>query len=426
MHALVSRPSERPDASVAYGGAREREPGPRAHASILTSRRAAFSCCCPWVPGLAALARDRRTAASPPIPQHDERAVVVIAPLELVEARGRGEAGLGRLLHHHERIRREPSARLRAGERLLRQAPPVGRVEKGERERRERMRRAELGRVAPEHAGDAGEPERGDVLAQQRARLRGVVDEQREGGTARERLEPERAGAGEEIEHARAGDGVAISVNEDIEQRLAQAVGGRPDRPRFRRDQRAPAQAPADDAHQRLLGRAPRRPRRFSRRASSGCPIRSGSVRRRWRAGGRLSGASALDGSRVLAVLSSPRKRGPIFQRPRCGARWVPACAGTTGFAGGSMRGPAKSAPAWAATRAPSCSRRVRVLASSIAPTASSPSWNGPNDTRIRRLTASPRCPSTFVTSRCLPSRIAKVSQTLLPWARSTVASTDP
>jgi hypothetical protein len=28
--------------------------------------------------------------------------------------------------------------------------------------------------------------------------------------------------------------------------------------------------------------------------------------------------------------LSSPRKRGPIFQRPQCMARWVPACAGTT------------------------------------------------------------------------------------------------
>src|SRR5262245_66679313 len=28
--------------------------------------------------------------------------------------------------------------------------------------------------------------------------------------------------------------------------------------------------------------------------------------------------------------LSSPRKRGPIFQRPASVARWVPACAGTT------------------------------------------------------------------------------------------------
>jgi hypothetical protein len=55
------------------------------------------------------------------------------------------------------------------------------------------VRGAELGGVAPEDAGDAGEPERGDVLAQQRARLGGVVDEQREGGAARERLEPERA-----------------------------------------------------------------------------------------------------------------------------------------------------------------------------------------------------------------------------------------
>src|SRR5262245_47246542 len=37
-----------------------------------------------------------------------------------------------------------------------------------------------------------------------------------------------------------------------------------------------------------------------------------------------------------------------------------------------------------------------------------------------------PRWPSTFLTSRFLPSRIAKVSQTLLPWARSTAASIAP
>src|SRR6266849_7905103 len=31
------------------------------------------------------------------------------------------------------------------------------------------------------------------------------------------------------------------------------------------------------------------------------------------------------------SAMSSPRKRGPIFQRPRCAAPWVPAFAGTTG-----------------------------------------------------------------------------------------------
>ena len=32
----------------------------------------------------------------------------------------------------------------------------------------------------------------------------------------------------------------------------------------------------------------------------------------------------------TISSLSSPRRRGPIFQRPECLARWVPAFAGTT------------------------------------------------------------------------------------------------
>ena len=100
---------------------------------------------------------------------------------------------------------------------------------------------------------DAAEPQRRDVLAQERARLGAVVDEQRERRAARERFEPERAGAGKKIEHARAGDRIAVGVSEDVEQRLAQPVGGRPHRLRPRRRERAPAQAAADDAHQRFL-----------------------------------------------------------------------------------------------------------------------------------------------------------------------------
>ncbi len=85
------------------------------------------------------------------------------------------------------------------------------------------------------------------------------------------------------------------------------------------------------------------------------------------------------------------------------------------------IRASQSARPARRAARARSASAPPRS-----APSAISPSWNGPNDTRIRRLTASPRWPSTFFTSRFLPSRIAKVSQTLAPCARSTVASIDP
>src|SRR5262249_5376241 len=230
-----------------------------------------------------------------------------------------------------------------------------------------------------------------DVLAQQCARLGAVVDEQRKGRAARERLEPERAGAGEEIEHARAGDRIVIGVDEDVEQRLAQPVGGRPDGLRLRRGERAAAQPSADDAHQRRSLGARRRPRRLSRRAGSPWPMRSGSTRRRLRLSSRRAGARGG---------AAGASRSPI--------------------------GPEKSAPAKAMRRSPSWSRRVRVFTSAISPGARSASWNGPNDTRIRRLTLRPRWPSTFFTSRFLPSRIAKLSQTLLPWVRSTVASIEP
>ena len=69
------------------------------------------------------------------------------------------------------------------------------------------MRGAELGRVAAEDLRDAAEAERLDIFAQQRARLGAVIDEQRKGRAARDRLDAERAGAGEQIEHPRTGDG---------------------------------------------------------------------------------------------------------------------------------------------------------------------------------------------------------------------------
>src|SRR5712691_8668369 len=142
---------------------------------------------------------------SPAVAKHNEGGVVVAALLELVESRGRGEAGACRLLDDDQRGRREPAAGAGRGQRRFGQAAAVGRIEKGERERLDRMRHAELARIAPENAGDAAQAQRHDILAQQGARLGSVVDEQRKCRAARERLEPERAGAGEEIEHARAG-----------------------------------------------------------------------------------------------------------------------------------------------------------------------------------------------------------------------------
>src|ERR687888_156890 len=187
-----------------------------------------------WVPACAGttpyVPNERRPHASPAVTKHDKRGVVVTAPLKLLEALGRGEGGACRLLHNRERARDEPTAGARRGERRFGERAPIGRIEERERERRKRMRGTKLGRIAPENATHAAQAQRRDVLPQQRARLGAVVDEQRKGRAARERLETERAGAGKEIEHARAADRIAIGVNENVEQRLAQPVGGRPDR----------------------------------------------------------------------------------------------------------------------------------------------------------------------------------------------------
>ena len=117
---------------------------------------------------------------------------------------------------------------------------------------------AEFGRVAAEDARRTAKPERGDVFAQQRTRLGGVVDEQRKRRAARKRFNPERAGAGEKIEHARAMDRIVVGVREDIKQCFAQPVSSRPDRLRLRCGERASAQVAADNPHQRPRGRGGR------------------------------------------------------------------------------------------------------------------------------------------------------------------------
>ena len=80
------------------------------------------------------------------------------------------------------------------------------------------MNGPELGRVATEDARGAAKAECGNILAQQRARFGTVVDEQHKIGAARGRFDAERAGAGEKIEHARAGNRIVEAVNENVEE----------------------------------------------------------------------------------------------------------------------------------------------------------------------------------------------------------------
>ena len=84
--------------------------------------------------------------------QENQFRVVVPAPLQLSESLRRGEAGFGRFLDNDQSLRYEPTAVARGGERLFGEAFAIGRIEKDERKRLDRMCRAEFGGVAAEDA----------------------------------------------------------------------------------------------------------------------------------------------------------------------------------------------------------------------------------------------------------------------------------
>src|SRR4029079_212989 len=120
----------------------------------------------------------------------------------------------------------------------------------------DRAGRSKRGRVAAEDARAPGQAESLDVAADRSARRHRFLDEERVGSAAREGLEAEGAGAGEKVEHARALDRVAMSVREDVEDRLAQAVGGRTGLAPGGRGEQPAAQLTADDAHRAPPGSA--------------------------------------------------------------------------------------------------------------------------------------------------------------------------
>ena len=215
-------------------------------------------------------------------------------------------------------------------------------------------------------------------------------------------------------------------MRQDVEQRLAQPVGGRPDRLRFRRraacarrsrpptmrisGRRRPAIGTARPRSRRVLRCAFARARRaamsFRRHAVLAAmlpplllamPCGAGAARAGLRcrlatfactclaptsASRRLlvAGAAARDACLCrLAISGFAARRGRRLRAralaPRCGAGLrLRLDAG----ASRSTIGPEKSAPAIAASRSPSCSRSARVLTSSTAPSGRSPSWNGP------------------------------------------------
>src|SRR5258707_3944458 len=200
-----------------------------------------------------------------PSPQKQNLRVVVTPPLDFCVAIRRRNPRGGRLLDDHQRVWREPAAVAQRHQRAFRKPLAVGRIEKHQPEWLIRMHGTESRRIAAENARDAAEAERLDVLSDQRARFGPIVDEEGKGRAPRYRLQAERPGAGEKVEHAGAGDCVVIAVRQDVEERLAQAVAGRPYVLRLRRRQRAPAKPTADDAHSarpRRPGAGGARPRR--------------------------------------------------------------------------------------------------------------------------------------------------------------------
>ena len=110
-----------------------------------------------------------------------------------------------------------------------------------------------------------------DVIAD-RAAGRGVrLDKKAEGRSARERLQPQGAGAGEEVDHPPIPQTLGPGgVFQNIEHRLPGAIGRGPGRLSLGRDKGAALVGAGDYAHPRALllncASEGRRPRRGSRR----------------------------------------------------------------------------------------------------------------------------------------------------------------
>ena len=88
-----------------------------------------------------------------------------------------------------------------------------------------------------------------DIAAEQGEHRRVALDEGRAGRAARERLQPDRARAGEDIEEGRAFKRrVDPGMDEAVERRLAHPFGGRAHGTVRRHSKPPPAPAPPDDA----------------------------------------------------------------------------------------------------------------------------------------------------------------------------------
>src|SRR5207253_7927258 len=101
------------------------------------------------------------------------------------------------------------------------------------------------------HDPRAREPHAVEVLLDRPYGVWVVLDEDGAGSSARERLDPERARAGEEVEHLR-----VVDRPDEVEDVLADAIGGRPRVEPARRYALLPLPRHRDHEDGRRLGRA--------------------------------------------------------------------------------------------------------------------------------------------------------------------------
>ena len=188
-------------------------------------------------------------------------------------------------------------------------------------------------------------------------------------GAARERLDRQRAGAAVEVEDAGAVDPVA----ERREDRLADAVGGRPHLPAARRDQALPLQLSGDDPHRTAL--------EWDRVGGAGAEAAAGGVEQRAEGRGVERAVAAQQGQHLLAGLEQQRRRPRAARRRRSAAGRAGGCRGPRP----RRAAPRSTSASLKPSRSPAtaCSRR---RASSPASSANSRQWEGcsPRPTRPR------------------------------------------
>ena len=202
------------------------------------------------------------------ITQKDEPGRTIDALVDRREPGKRRPFLRGRQLDNSQRLGGEPACRGERRQRRCRETAAIGRVEKRHRASIRGARRP--GCVARDDMRPILFAERSHVAAQGGQRVASVVDEDGGAGAARQRFETERAGAGKRVEHRTVGEGQARSretaMREDVEQRLAGAIAGRPHRLAGRDDKPAPAMHAANNAQRAEPLPAPPRTRSRIRR----------------------------------------------------------------------------------------------------------------------------------------------------------------